>query len=120
MAESSQPTNQRIETFEDFWPYYLREHTKPPTRALHYLGTGLASLAMAAVVVVGDPWALLVVPVAGYGPAWIAHFFVEKNRPTTFTYPLWSLAGDFRMAFSWLTGHIAEDLERAGLTGRRA
>jgi hypothetical protein len=118
MAEPS--SNRRIETFEDFWPHYLREHTKPRTRALHYLGTGLAALAMVVVVVVGDLWALLAVPVAGYGPAWIAHFFVEKNRPTTFTYPLWSLAGDFHMAFSWLTGHIADDLKRAGVTDRRA
>ena len=118
MAEPS--SNRRIETFEDFWPTYLRQHAKPQTRALHYLGTGLATLGLVGFVVTGDPWVPLAVPVAGYGPAWIAHFFVEKNRPTTFTYPLWSLAGDFRMAFSWLTGHIAEDLERAGLTGRRA
>ncbi|MGA7676286.1 MAG: DUF962 domain-containing protein [Rhizomicrobium sp.] len=115
MAEPS--SNRRIETFEDFWPYYLQEHAKPQTRALHYLGTGLATLSMVGVVVTGNPWILLVVPVAGYAPAWIAHFFIEKNRPATFTHPLWSLASDFRMAFSWLTGHIAEDLERAGVAG---
>jgi hypothetical protein len=112
MAEPS--SNRRIETFEDFWPYYLRQHAKPRTRALHYLGTGLVTLGLVAFVVSGDPWVLLAVPVAGYGPAWIAHFFIEKNRPATFSYPLWSLAGDFRMTFSWLTGHIAEDLDRAG------
>ncbi|MGC9953201.1 MAG: DUF962 domain-containing protein [Rhizomicrobium sp.] len=112
--------NRRIETFEDFWPTYLQEHAKPRTRALHYWGTGLATLAMVAFVVTGDPRILLAVPVAGYGPAWIAHFFIEKNRPATFTYPFWSLAGDFRMAFSWLTGHIAEDLEGAGVADREA
>jgi hypothetical protein len=113
MADPS--SNRRIATFEDFWPYYLQEHAKPRTRALHYLGTGLAALGVAAFVVTANPWLLLAVPAAGYGPAWAAHFFIEKNRPATFSYPLWSLAGDFRMTFSWLTGHIAEDLERAGV-----
>jgi hypothetical protein len=120
MAESSQPGNRQIETFEDFWPTYLRQHAKPRTRALHYLGTGLATLGLVAFVVAGDPWILLAVAVAGYGPAWIAHFFIEKNRPATFRYPLWSLAGDFRMTFSWLAGHIAEDLERAGVADRKS
>jgi hypothetical protein len=116
MADPS--SNRRIETFEDFWPYYLQEHAKPRTRALHYLGTGLAALGIVGFVVTLDPWLLLAVLAAGYGPAWIAHFFIEKNRPATFIYPLWSLAGDFRMTFSWLTGHIAEDLERAGVIDR--
>jgi hypothetical protein len=118
MPDSS--TNRRIETFEDFYPYYLQEHAKSLTRALHYVGTGLATLAMFVFVVTGNPWVLLVGPVVGYGPAWIAHFFIEKNRPATFRYPLWSLAGDFRMAFSWLTGHIGEDLERAGVIDQHA
>ncbi len=108
-------TNRRIETFEEFWLFYLQEHAKPRTRALHYLGTGLAVAGIVLFVMSGNPWILPGVLVVGYGPAWIAHFFVEKNRPATFTYPLWSLAGDFRMAFSWLTGHIAEDLKRAGV-----
>lgn len=109
-------TNQRIDNFEDFWLFYLREHAKPRTRALHYFGTGMAALGIAACIVLGQPWFLVAVPVAGYGPAWFAHFFVEKNRPATFTYPLWSLAGDIRMAFSWLTGQIDAELARAGVT----
>ena len=119
MAETSRPTNRKIETFDDFWLYYLREHAKPRTRALHYFGTSLALLGVIAFVLIGDPWVLAAVPVAGYGPAWIAHFFVEKNRPATFSYPLWSLAGDFLMTFSWLTGHIGEELERAGVSESR-
>jgi len=113
MAVNSSPTNRRIETFDDFWLYYLREHSVPLTRALHYFGTSLAVLGIVAFVSTANPWVLAVVPVAGYGPAWIAHFFVEKNRPATFSYPLWSLAGDFRMTLSWLTGQIGEDLDRA-------
>jgi len=108
-------TNQRIDNYDDFWLFYLREHAKPQTRTLHYIGTGIAVLGIVACVVLGKPWFLLAAPVAGYGPAWIAHFFVEKNRPATFTYPLWSLGSDFRMAFCWLTGQIDEELARAGV-----
>jgi hypothetical protein len=106
---------ERIVDFEEFWRFYLREHADPRTRALHYFGTFIAAFGVAACVVLGKPWLLLAVPVAGYGPAWIAHFFIEKNTPATFRYPLWSLASDFRMAFAWVTGQIALELRRAGV-----
>ncbi|MEI9991296.1 MAG: DUF962 domain-containing protein [Rhizomicrobium sp.] len=107
-------TNRPIETYSDFWPYYLHEHARPATRALHFLGTGLALACLLAALATGRPWLGLVALIAGYGPAWIAHFFVEKNRPATFTYPLWSLVSDFRMAWLWATGHLADELYRAG------
>jgi len=105
----------KINDFEEFWLYYLREHADPRTRGLHYFGTSIAVLGVAACIVLGRPWFLVAVPVAGYGPAWFAHFVIEKNTPATFRYPLWSLASDFRMAFAWVTGQIALELKRAGV-----
>ena len=102
-------------TFRDFWPFYLREHSRPATRRLHYVGTALV-IALAIVAVATRTWWLLVaLPVAGYFFAWIAHFRVERNRPATFTYPLWSLVADFRMFFLWLGGRLGPELERAGV-----
>ena len=76
------------QNFAEFWPFYLREHSKPRTRALHFAGTSLVVAIALFVIVTGRwPW-LLAIPVAGYGFAWIAHFRVEKSRPATFTYPL--------------------------------
>lgn len=102
-------------TFGEFWPHYLREHSDPRTRALHYAGTGLVLLLTAGLIVSGRWWLWVLLPLAGYGFAWAAHFLVEKNRPATFTYPLWSLVSDFRMFFLAVSGRLGPHLEAAGV-----
>jgi len=108
----------RFATFSEFWPYYLREHAQPRTRALHYFGTSLAVLLGVAGAVTGRAWLFCTMPLAGYLFAWIAHFAIERNRPATFTYPTWSLAADFRMWALWISGRIGPELVRAGVAPR--
>ncbi len=106
----------RLPSFEAFWPFYLGEHARPLTRWLHFAGTTAVVIAAGVAVASGSPKLLAVTPLLGYGPAWVAHFFVEKNRPATFTYPAWSLAADFKMWGQMLQGRLwTEDLsaERA-------
>jgi hypothetical protein len=100
-----------MRTFADFWPYYVRHHGRAQTRLLHAVGSTLAVVA----VVLGlaaDPWFLILAPLAGYGFAWYAHYFVERNRPASFGHPLWSLAADYRMLFLMIAGRMDEEVER--------
>lgn len=106
---------QRYTSFAEFWPYYLSEHSRPLTRAWHYVGTSLVVLLGLAALLTGNLLLFAVMPVAGYFFAWVSHWRIERNRPATFTYPLWSLAADFRMWALWLTGRLGPELKRAGI-----
>jgi len=96
----------RFATFREFYPFYLKEHANPTCRRLHVVGSTLV-LAVLVWVLATQNWAgLWLLPLIGYGFAWVGHFFFEKNRPATFKYPLYSLAGDWVMYWQVLTGKI--------------
>jgi len=111
-------TERRYATFAEFWPFYLREHSRRGTRLLHYIGTTLVVLLGVTALVTRELLLLLALPLPGYFFAWIAHFGHEKNHPATFTYPLWSLRADFRMWWLWLTRRLRPELEAAGVAPR--
>ena len=104
-----------ITDYRSFWPVYLAAHRHPATRALHMLGTALASLLLIAGLVLGNGWMLLAAPIAGYAFAWLSHALIERNRPATFEHPLSSFVSDFRMLFLWLGGRLEGELRRQGL-----
>ena len=109
----------RCATYTEFWPVYLHEHARPATRSIHFVGTALALLVLIVALATQVWWLLIAVPIAGYGPAWYAHLFVERNRPATFTHPLWSLISDFRMFFMWCAGQLDAELQRIDQPPRR-
>ena len=99
-------SDDRYQSFSEFWPFYVAEHSQPATRVLHLIGTTLGVALVVYFIATGRWWLILLALVPGYGFAWLAHFLVEKNRPATFKYPLWSLMGDYKMIGLMLTGRM--------------
>lgn len=113
---------ERFQDFEAFWPFYLREHSRPSTRTMHFIGTTIGFLCLVAtvatVIIRPGPLGLAWIPiglVAGYAFAWISHALLEKNKPATFTYPLWSFAADWKMWGLTIRGKLTGELDAAGV-----
>jgi len=102
-----------IRNFEEFWPFYVREHSLKATRLFHFAGTTVAGATAIAAIVLRRPALVPAALVLGYGPAWFSHFFIEKNRPASFKYPLWSFAADWVMWSKILAGTMDAEVERA-------
>jgi len=107
-------SEKRIETYAEFWDFYVAEHRQPLTRLLHFIGTSLGLVLFVWFIRTGN-WAYLpLCLVVGYAFAWFSHFFIEKNKPASFKYPLWSFISDYKMMFFMLTGRMNREVERVG------
>ena len=103
----------KFETYEDFFQFYLQQHSDPRNRILHAIGTTLGVAVVLGAFITGHPWyALLFFPI-GYGFAWTGHFLLEKNKPATFGHPFWSFISDFRMIALMLTGRLGQRMAKA-------
>ncbi|MGM7701630.1 Mpo1-like protein [Pseudalkalibacillus sp. Hm43] len=101
-----------FKSYQEFWPFYLQQHSKPATRAWHFVGTSFVFVCIGVVLLTMNFWYLLAAPIIAYSFAWISHFFIEGNKPATFGHPFWSLRADFQMFGSILTGNIGKELEK--------
>lgn len=105
-------SQRQYNSFAEFWPHYVAEHSNPRTRTLHLVGTFIALGSVAYFISIGKWWLFPLALIPGYGMAWIGHFFIEKNKPATFQYPLWSFIGDYKMIGLMLTGKMDAEVDR--------
>ena len=99
-------TDSTFKSFAEFYPYYLQEHQHPTCRKLHFIGSALVLIVLAIALFTAKYTLLWLLPVIGYGFAWVGHFMFEKNKPATFRYPFYSLMGDWVMFYQILTGKL--------------
>ena len=105
--------DRRFNSFSEFWPFYVGEHSRLGTRLLHLIGT-IISIGVVAYFFIAGPWWLFPLAlIPGDAFAWLAHFLIEKNRPATFKYPLWSFMGDYKMIALMLTGRMHSELMKS-------
>ncbi|MBL7950896.1 MAG: DUF962 domain-containing protein [Flavobacteriales bacterium] len=101
---ASDPRAARYTTLKEFFPFHLSEHRNATSRILHFIGTSLIAVWIVLAIVARNATWLRMIPVGGYGFAWVGHVFFERNRPATFQYPTYSLASDFILFWRLLTG----------------
>ena len=106
MSSEADVGPKKYASMSEFYPFYLSEHSNRTSRRLHFAGTSLALVWLAAALATQNAWLLLAGLVCGYAFAWVGHFFFEKNRPATFSFPFYSLAGDWVMWSQILRGKI--------------
>jgi hypothetical protein len=94
----------RYQSLKSFYPFYLSQHLNLTCRVLHFIGTTLFFVLLFSGIYMHNYQLFWFMPVAGYGFAWVGHFFFEKNKPATFQYPLYSLLSDFGLYFELLLG----------------
>lgn len=94
----------KYKTLKEFYPYYLTEHSDKTTKLFHFIGTALSIFFIVRLVITLQPINFVFALLSGYGFAWVSHFFVEKNKPATFTYPFYSLLSDYMMFWEILKG----------------
>ena len=96
----------KFNSFKEFYPFYLSEHSKRSTKILHMMGSIGVIVMILYSFYSSNTKILYYLPVVGYGFAWVGHFFFEKNRPATFTYPLYSFIGDWIMLKDIFLGKV--------------
>jgi hypothetical protein len=107
MAEKREFSN-----YDEFFAFYVQQHSHPVNRVLHACGTTLGLLVLIVTLGMGWYWwALLWIPVA-YSFAWFGHLVVEGNKPASWGHPFWSFISDFRMLALMLTGRLRPWLDR--------
>jgi hypothetical protein len=107
-----------FKTFEEFWPFYVSQHSKKGTRLFHFAGTTAGMACVAVGLLFRKKLPFIAAPVLGYAGSWLGHFLIEKNIPATFKHPLWSFRADFVMWKKIVDGTMDAEVER--VMGSRA
>ena len=101
-----------IISVHEFWPYYVREHSRLGTRWLHFIGNTNLFFWLFLAIFYRSIVILAIAILSSYAFAWIGHFFVERNIPATFRYPLKAAICDMIMYYKMWRGEMHAEVEK--------
>jgi hypothetical protein len=93
-----------VATFEQFWPHYVRLHTRKATQRMHAAATLTCLGLLGAAVLLRSPWLAIAAPLCDYAIAQASHRLFETNRTTPWKNQLWHTRAELRMLRFVLTG----------------
>jgi hypothetical protein len=98
-----------FKNYQEFYHFYLSEHSNSTCRNLHYIGNSLVLIILIYSIFASHLILLWTIPIIGYGFAWTGHFFFEHNKPASFKWPIWSFVSDWVMLFQFITGTLKKE-----------
>jgi hypothetical protein len=96
----------------EFWPQYVREHSSPTNRRMHFIGNTNLLVWLVIAAFRRSPALIVFAVASSYGFAWIGHFLLERNIPATFRYPILAALGDIRMYILMWRGEMDAEVAR--------
>ncbi len=101
-----------VHSFEDFWPHYVRLHTRPETHVLHAVATLSCLGLLAAAAITRQPVLAVVAPLVDFAIAQVSHRIFEENVTTPWKNQLWHSRAELRMLRLVLTRRMRREVER--------
>jgi choloylglycine hydrolase len=95
--------HQTFNSFSEFYPYYLSEHSNIKTKKIHCWATVAGNCLGLAFLSYGNFWAVLACVLGTYLVNWFSHWKFQGNQPATFKYPLWSFLSDYKMTYEYFS-----------------
>lgn len=98
--------------FEEFWPHYVRLHSRRETQELHALGTVACGVCVVLGLALHRPLMFLVGVAIDHVIAQASHRVYQRNATKPWRHPLWHVRAELRMFRLVLTGKMAEETQR--------
>jgi hypothetical protein len=114
MTSAAMPDAYAVHAFEDFWPHYVRLHTRPETHALHAVATLSCLGLLGAAAITRQPVLAVMAPLVDFAVAQASHRIFEENVTTPWKNQLWHTRAELRMLRLVLTGRMGAEVVRVG------
>ena len=102
----------KINSFGEFWPAYLKAHSSPASRAFHFAGIVLSLATAAALVSCGMVFFLVLAIVPAQLGAWMGHKLSPREEAGLSEHPDWAALADVKMFALAATGRLGSEMRK--------